>query len=89
MKALEDLANVQARVAERNQKLDDMANLDSSLKDAYRCKEAEVVMLRKELKDAQDELRDRTCIRDEEVTKMKQDMEKTMMEEILKGTAVC
>ena len=79
-----DLTIVQARVAERNQKLDDMANLDSSLKDAYRSKEAEVAQLRKELNDAQEELRDRTCVR-EEVTKMKQDMEKTMMEEILKG----
>ena len=80
MKALCDLANVQATVVERNQKLDDMENLDSSRKDAYRCMEAEVVQLRSELKNVRNELRGKN----EELNELKEKMG-TKINEMTKG----
>jgi predicted RNase H-like nuclease (RuvC/YqgF family) len=87
--ALQDLADVQARVVERNKKLEDLENRDSSLKDAAH---DEVVQLRSQLKDARNELRDtlkdRNKILDEvemEMDDLKKKMQKEKLDEILKG----
>ncbi|XP_028407464.1 kinesin-like protein KIF20A [Dendronephthya gigantea] len=76
-KALDDLANVQTRVVERNEKLEEMEILVCSLKNESRCKEAEVARLQKELTNARDELRNIKETKDEGLEQVKQEMEKT------------
>lgn len=92
MQALQDLANVQARVTERNQKLDHLETVDLSLKDAYRSKEAEVVQLRKELQANHEEHRNALQEKDNAVAELekriedtKQKMEREKLDEIVRG----
>lgn len=69
--------NVQGRVVERNQKLEEMENQVSSFKNVLRCKEDEVARLQKELENTRDECRDVQETKDEGLEKVKREMEKT------------
>ena len=90
-KAIQDLQDVQARVEERNKKLEDLENRDSSFKDAH----SEIIQLQNQLKNARKELQEtlkgKNTDLDELKTKMnnlKQEMEKQKLDEILKGLLI-
>ena len=79
--ALADLANVQATVNIRNEKLEQYEIVDKSLKDAYRDKESEMMKMKREVEEARNELREK----ENAMEQVKELFEKQMAQEIIKG----